>query len=436
MSSTVGDSDCSHTEHSAVAVISDASALTCNSSAPAGQHPNAVSATEKGPQVLTLTPYTTGFTFKAWRHCPPAPFGLGYSTPSPARHPDSAAALQEELCTSRQPREGHTLFENEELFTITSTLRTGGFGAQIVVVNHEMVAKIYDPLFYDDDSEGYENPLWRADKSYSREAAAYEQLQKSKDISDIVPAFYGTWTFNIDTTIMQGGVATEATRGVRMILIEHLKGQCMMDVDAHTLLEPIRTSILKQCLEAYIRVSQAGVSHGDLSPRNIMILGSVSNPSDVRVKLIDFDVATVYDHPNYKFPENAVNRENFSRKWSPKLPSPVVMFFRKMAEFSCEGWCPDEDRGSDQWLWQNYAEDDRYATVQWNRNERFARPIYANPDAKMEQPVSNVIISRSGSEIATSSSDSNASSGSNGSNESNGSNDGNGSDESNGSIGN
>jgi serine/threonine protein kinase len=204
-----------------------------------------------------------------------------------------------------------------------------------------------------------------------------------------------------------------------MILIEYIKGECMVDVDAYSIPEPIRTSILKQGLEAYIRVSHAGVNHGDLSPRNIMILGLSSNPPDIRVKLIDFDVATVYDHPNYEFPEVVEERKEWARKWGPKLSSPVVRFFSRLEDFAGEGWCPCEGDGADQWLWQNYAEDDRYATVQWNRNERFASPTYADLGAKIEEPVSNVIRSRSGPETATSSNASDAGTASNGSRASN-----------------
>lgn len=413
------DYDCVHTSRSAVANTSDASALTWSSLASSTQGSDAASVCERDSQGVASTPYTTGYTITAWRHHPPAPFGLSYSTPSPAQHPDPTAVTQEELCTSRQPLEGYTDYGNEKYLTITSLIRTGvGCGPQLVVIDHQIVAKIYDPLFYNPNE--YEDVMWYADKAYSCEAAAYEQLQKSNDISDIVPAFYGAWTFNVNTTVVREGILNEKTRSVCMILIEYLKGQCMVDVDAYSISEPIRTSILKQCLEAYIRLSHAGVNHGDLSPRNIMILGLSSNSPDIRVKLIDFDVATVYDHPNYKFPEMIENRKEFARKWGPKLSSPIVRFFRRMEDFSCDGWCPCEDDGADQWLWQNYAEDDRFATVQWNQNDKFASPTYVDPVAKIEEPVSNVIRSRPEPEtLATSSNTSNTSNASNSSSASN-----------------
>ena len=183
----------------------------------------------------------------------------------------------------------------------------------------------------------------------------------------------------------------------------------MVAVDPYSLPESTRTLILKQCLDAEIRLYHAGVNHGDLSPRNIIVLGLGSDSSDVSVKLVDFDIALVLDHPNVSYRAYHKSRkQKWSQKWPDKLTSPIERFFRKMEAFACEGWCPNEDRGAEQWPWQNYAEDDRYAPIQWNQNEKSARPTYAEPGAKMERPVSNVIASQSESEIATSSNGSSA----------------------------
>ena len=141
-----------HADRSGCVAASGASNLPYDKSSTPTQLSDAVSDREINLETESLTPYTTGFTFTARRHCPSAPFGCGYDTPLPARHPDPAAVSHEELCTSRQPLEGQTQHEYEEKFTITSTLRTGvGRGPQLVVVNDAMVAKIYDPMFYEPD---------------------------------------------------------------------------------------------------------------------------------------------------------------------------------------------------------------------------------------------------------------------------------------------
>jgi serine/threonine protein kinase len=410
-----------HADRSNCVAVPGASNLPCDTSATPRQLSDAASDREINVETESQTPYTTGFTFTAWRHCPSAPFGYGYDTPLPAQHSDPAAVSHEELCTSRQPLKGQTQHEFEKTFTITSTLRTGvDRGPQLVVVNDAMVAKIYDPLFYKPDK--HTDVFWNADKAYCSEAAAYQHLQESTAVSDIVPVYYGSWTFDIETIVIHDGVSKIKTRPIRMILIEYVQGHCMVAVDPYSIPESTRTLILKQCIDAEILLNHAGVNHGDLSPRNIIVLGLGPDSSDIRVKIIDFDIALVLNHPNVSYRAYHESRkQKWSQQWSDKLTSPIVRFFRNLAAFSCEGWCPNEDGGSDQWLWQNYAEDDRYATVQWDQNEKFARPTYADPGAKMERPVGNVATSQSGSEIATSSSGSNTSNGSNASNEINGS---------------
>jgi hypothetical protein len=74
---------------------------------------------------------------------------------------------------------------------ITSILRVGSDrGAQLVVVNNEMVAKIY-ALYYSDTEDGFcQDVLRAAQGDHSREAAAYNQLQKSLAAKNVTPTSY------------------------------------------------------------------------------------------------------------------------------------------------------------------------------------------------------------------------------------------------------
>ncbi|KAF3007605.1 hypothetical protein E8E13_007880 [Curvularia kusanoi] len=255
-------------------------------------------------------------------------------------------------------------------------------------MNDILVAKIYDPVYY--NPKEHADAIWSADKSHSREVAAYEHLQNITSVSDIVPAFYGAWTFNIATKAVQEGILTSSTRSIRMILMERLEGQCMEAIDPKSISDLARTTILKRCLDAEVRLHHAGVNHGDVCPRNIMVLGSSPESSDVHIKFIDFDVSLVLHHPNLEYPGVLEMQQNFSRLWSPKLSSPIVRFFGDMMEFSCRGWCPGGRRGAEQWLWQNYAHDDRYAPVQWDPNEKRKDPVYLDPLEQCHEPVSVV----------------------------------------------
>jgi RIO-like serine/threonine protein kinase len=65
----------------------------------------------------------------------------------------------------------------------------------------------------------------------------------------------------------------------------------------------VRSLILKKVFHAEAIIYQADVSHNDLSPWNIMILGSkyedgvATKDVDVEVKVIDFNIAEVHTHP-------------------------------------------------------------------------------------------------------------------------------------------
>ncbi|KAL1792860.1 hypothetical protein ACET3X_009367 [Alternaria dauci] len=240
-------------------------------------------------------PYTVGATFVARRHEPPAPFGHGYDTPWPPFKTSDFRLPQLDYCLTRQPLEGRTLDECRVL-TITESILTGySFGAQVVVVNGITVAKIYDPL-YDAGGDCYDNKrdvVVLADGDYSREAAAYEELQRSPATSSLVPEYYGSWTIAVPTTV---GDQT-FTRQVRLILIEHINGIVMSSVQPRSLSRQTCSAIMEKILEAETLIYKAGVMHRDLSPRNVMLVPSASDLSfddtNLRVVIIDFNVSNV-----------------------------------------------------------------------------------------------------------------------------------------------
>jgi hypothetical protein len=88
-------------------------------------------------------------------------------------------------------------------------------------VDDTLVAKIYDPLYYDALSDnGYpEDVVWHADSAYTREAAAYNHIWHSKEVTDPIPLFHSTWTMDIESTLSLDGKAIHYTRSVRLILI-------------------------------------------------------------------------------------------------------------------------------------------------------------------------------------------------------------------------
>ncbi|KAJ8111340.1 hypothetical protein OPT61_g6040 [Boeremia exigua] len=338
------------------------------------------------PEINDQTLYTKNLRMIVSKHTPSAPFGLGYNTPCPPKHPNPTSLSLGELCFVRRPLEGYTFPDVTMHLTITAQIRAGtGLGPQVVIVNDDMVAKIYDPLYYDFSDQS--DTAWDADKAYTCEAAAYEYLQKQADVQDILPAYYGTWTLNVDTTLMRDGQEICYTRPVRMILLEHLKGQCMVDVKAWNLSTHARTVILKQCLDAQIRILHAGVAHGDVCPRNIMMVGSDFVTPKLQIKLIDFEISAVREHSNYKFREYIHSRKGFILSRAPRLSSPVKIFFGHMMEFSSLGWCPGGYDGAERWLWEQYRNDDRYIPVRFKPpNNSYRRPFCVNLFGEIDDP--------------------------------------------------
>jgi serine/threonine protein kinase len=239
---------------------------------------------------------------------------------------------------------------------IAAELRTGNQkGAQLVVVKGNMVAKIYDPLYYPAIDQLYKTKkdvVKNADKDYCCESTAYHELSSSSLESKVIPEYYGSWVMEF----WQGGVR----RQVPLILMEFIDGICMNDVDPKLLTEKQRNVIINEALVAEAQVYHyGGVSHKDFHPRNIIISPSPFSHSPCpaskpRVVLIDFNIAEVCRLANY-VP---------SKDKRPKMQNPIVRHWGQLNDFSVPGWIPwHEDLGNREWLWNMFKDDPRFVEV-------------------------------------------------------------------------
>ncbi len=169
-------------------------------------------------------PYKQGQKITIFRHNPPPPLGRPYPN-SRALTPRKVlkGLTQLEYCLSASPLEETTNSQEISSFVVTKELALcDGRGAQLVVVDNGLVAKIYDPLYYPtyhkDTSIRADVVEW-AERDYSREAAAYEELT-GRFGGTIIPKYHGSWTCEmpVDTT---SGVTM---RPVRLILMEFIEG--------------------------------------------------------------------------------------------------------------------------------------------------------------------------------------------------------------------
>lgn len=91
---------------------------------------------------------------------------------------------------------------------------------QLSESNNILVAKVYDPLYFD-DSEGLLNPFLWMDKYYTHEARAYEAFSDLQ--GKRVPTFHGSYSLSL---LVEGF----AERTVRLILLDFVPGYSMAQV--------------------------------------------------------------------------------------------------------------------------------------------------------------------------------------------------------------
>ena len=335
-------------------------------------------------------PYRPGGTLVIQTHTPPPPIAARYKTGYSIRKPIRGlsanpfidrmdfALFHPPLDTPR-PREAIS-----RLLTIVEKIdrREQGIvgGAHVVTCyldsdkSRLYVAKIYDGIDYPLTDRGDCDFMYMADRDYSCEAAAYNAMP-SKLQGSIVPRYFGSWTCSIQT-----GVPDRPYRCVRLILLEYIKGECMLDMilcaqrvtqptqpkAAYDTLpinykllppEPERLNILASIIEAEITLFKAGINHRDLAPRNVLI-----SHSPTRVVLIDFALSTVFNcYPR--------GREFLRSQERYALPiSPIERYWNS----SCFGhefgaWCPkawltDED-GAKKWLLQRWGGSTKFQPV-------------------------------------------------------------------------
>jgi serine/threonine protein kinase len=316
------------------------------------------------PSRKPLHPYVAGFTFIAKRHEVPTPFGWSYSKKPPADHEKLSTSDQVQWCRSHPPATGTTRAEDTIRISVKEPLRTGmNDGAQVVLTEDGQVAKIYDPLYYafypKDGLRKKIDVTTEADSDYSIEVAAYLETQQSHVQGTVMPTFYGSWTFDLTTCIDD----EELTREVRMILIEHVPGIQMLDLDPSDLSQEERENIMRKVIEADYDLRYAGVEHDDLSPRNIMIsqVTALSDP-DLRVTFVDFGLSLVY-------------RIHFGGPALREYHNPLFCW-TSASMWSSWGWLPFEEEDYINWMWGLWGDGQggKYVKVERNPDSDLGRP--------------------------------------------------------------
>ncbi|KAI9041078.1 uncharacterized protein KD926_007348 [Aspergillus affinis] len=246
-------------------------------------------------------PYITGWKFTVQSHESPAP------TPVTSRccyNSEPERVERKELsplerCLKNHPLAGQESNQPPHRFDlkIVHPVRIGdGHNSQVFIVkslgehplpeDKTLVAKLYDPLYIDDNDEII-NPFKAVDHFYTHEMRAYDLLSKMQ--GHLVPQYYGSYKMDI-------AADSSRVRAIRLILIEYIM-KTIIDFESTVY---HRKNILLR----------------DMSPRNVMLLETTALEPSRHVIFVDFAVALFNRKLDHPLP---INTDFFLGQYMPPL---------------------------------------------------------------------------------------------------------------------
>lgn len=239
------------------------------------------------PQV----PYAHAWKFAVHQHVPPDPTPVTYNCCLSNKFEMEERRLlpPAERCLRHSPLPGKIVSSVVQL-EILDLIRVGdGCNAQVFTVkilgtgfnngrNKELVAKVYDPLYFDDEG-GLIDPFRCVDKHYTHEVRAYNMLSELQ--GGLIPKFYGSYSFDIS-------VHGSGNRAVRLILIEYIPALSMQQVNPGDFSQYTRKHIMKSVVDFESLVYERDILLTDLSPRNVIMLKSPSRDGERSLVFLDF----------------------------------------------------------------------------------------------------------------------------------------------------
>ena len=128
----------------------------------------------------------------------------------------------------------------------------------------QLVAKIYDPVFFDDDETQWVDPFALRDLTISCEVEAYRRLGPLQGTQ--VPRFYGYFA---------AAVPAQEGRTVYVILLEEVPGRDLRVIVPPDVTENVcakhKDAIIDAALRLFFNVLAHGVDQRDMQPRNVIL---------------------------------------------------------------------------------------------------------------------------------------------------------------------
>ena len=126
------------------------------------------------------------------------------------------------------------------------------------------MAKIYDPVFFEDEETWYDDPFVLRDFTLSCEVEAYRRLEPLQGTE--VPRFYGYFT---------AALPSQDDRTVNIILLEEVPGRDLRAVVPPAVAENVCAkhmgAIIDAALYLFLDILAWGVKQRDMQPRNVIL---------------------------------------------------------------------------------------------------------------------------------------------------------------------
>ncbi|KAK0450284.1 uncharacterized protein EV420DRAFT_1646522 [Desarmillaria tabescens] len=189
-----------------------------------------------------------------------------------------------------------------------------------------IVAKIYDPVYFDSGEAEFFDPFALRDLTVSRETEAYRRLRHLQGTK--IPRFYGHFV---------APLPTQGERTVNVLLLEYIHGRDLRDLvpqeKAEMLCSLHKNALIDAVLRLHFGICALGVVQNDMQPRNMILrcarcrdapfcstegcpLLSEADCEDMQMVMVDFEVVN-FGEPDSEI-SNHIPVETLVEKAKPK----------------------------------------------------------------------------------------------------------------------
>ncbi|CAN6674473.1 hypothetical protein TRVA0_054S00562 [Trichomonascus vanleenenianus] len=228
------------------------------------------SITQSKPEI----PYFRGWKFTIRQHIAPPSTPVIYNdfVGSKDRKKEARTLTPLERCILHPPLAGDFGPGSVDL-RVYEPIRIGdGYNSQVFIVKarsdlerikrgHKLIAKVYDPLYIDDDG-GYLDPFTIADNDYTHEVRAYKELSDYE--GGLIPVFYGSFSMDIP-------VEGSQTRVVRLVLLEYIPGLTMQQSNPQAFTKEERKLIMKRVIDFESSVYKRDIYLTNFFSKNVIV---------------------------------------------------------------------------------------------------------------------------------------------------------------------